>query len=95
MQKKSDKNIFEVTTKKNKNSNGVWAAFDRIACINLVERPDRYKKVLAEFTKVELAETVEFHKPVRDPRGGKWGCYQSHHNIIKKAYKDANVKYEL
>ena len=61
---------------------------DRTVCINLLERDDRLEQAKAQFTAVGLGDVVEFHRVNRHPRGGKYGCYDSHRSVIQKAYDD-------
>jgi GR25 family glycosyltransferase involved in LPS biosynthesis len=57
--------------------------FDKIYCINLDERPDRWESALNEFKKVGL-DSVERFSAVKHDKG-VIGCRESHLNIIKKA----------
>lgn len=60
--------------------------FDKIYCINLDERPDRWEQVLNEFKKVGI-ENVERFSAVKHEKGAI-GCRESHLNIIKKAKEE-------
>jgi len=61
---------------------------DRIVCINLVDRDDRMKEAQDQFDKVGLLGTVQFHRVERHPRGGRYGCYNSHREVMANALKD-------
>lgn len=62
---------------------------DRRVCINLRERPDRLQQVQKRFAAVGLSENmVQYHRPERHPRGGRYGCYSSHRDCIRAAYED-------
>jgi len=65
-----------------------WDLADRYVCINLLERTDRLEQAKARFEKVGLGENMTFHRVERHPRGGRYGCYESHRSVIEKAYKD-------
>lgn len=55
-----------------------WDFFDRLYCISLQEREDRRKSALAEFSKVGLADRVEFVLDERHPYNIEQGVYESH-----------------
>jgi len=61
---------------------------DRAVCINLIERDDRMKEAQEQFRKVGLLGTVQFHRVERHPRGGRYGCYNSHREVMANALKD-------
>jgi len=66
--------------------------FDKIYCINLDSRPDRWEECLDEFKKIGIADQVErFPAAVLEP--GNAGCTKSHYEIIKlcKENKFKNV----
>ena len=66
-----------------------WATLaDRYVCINLLDRDDRLEQATRRFDEVGLGNLVTFHRVERDPRGGRYGCYESHRSVIEKAYKD-------
>lgn len=56
-------------------------------CICLEENKARYKSSLAEFRKVGLGDRVRYHRPKRDPRGGRVGCWLSHVACLKKSLR--------
>lgn len=64
----------------------LWSFFDGIYCINLLERDDKYQKVQEVFTEYKIP--VTFHRVERHPISGVHGCYQSHIDIITKAYNE-------
>lgn len=61
---------------------------DRIACINLLERDDRYETAKARFAKVGLDHKVQFYRVDRSPHGSIYGCYDSHRRILMDAFQD-------
>ena len=61
--------------------------FDRIYCINLKKRPDRWEESLKEFEKLGIADDVIKFDAV-DIQPGIIGCTKSHYEIIKIAEKD-------
>lgn len=67
-----------------------------IYCINLSERADRKEHVIKEFKKLD----IDFSKVIfpvfsRDPRGGKYGCYDSHVKIWKDFYENHTANHCL
>jgi len=58
--------------------------FDDIVCISLDNRTDRRTDVSRVFNTLSIP--VRFHIVKKDPRGGRWGCFQSHIDVIKNAY---------
>jgi len=60
--------------------------FDKIYCINLDDRPDRWEQALNEFKKVGLNDVERFSAVKHDK--GAIGCRESHLNIIKKSKDD-------
>lgn len=63
--------------------------FDKIYCINLDERPDRWEKALIEFEKIGI-KNVERFSAFKHEKGAI-GCRESHLSIIKKS-KEENLK---
>jgi hypothetical protein len=61
-----------------KNPVPCWDFFDRFYCISLKEREDRRKSALKEFSKVGLADRVEFVIDERHPYNMEQGVYESH-----------------
>ena len=66
-----------------KETNG-WDFFDRIYCISLKEREDRRKSALKEFSKVGLADRVEFEIGERHSYNIEQGVYESHMMCLRK-----------
>ncbi len=62
-----------------------WSQFPAIYCINLKERDDRLASVSAELARVGVLDRVEFYRPERDPRGGLYGCWESHTQVFRMA----------
>ena len=61
-----------------------WNFFDRLYCISLQEREDRRKSALKEFSKVGLADRVEFVIDERHPYNIEQGVYESHMMCLRK-----------
>lgn len=64
----------------------VWTYFDKIYCINLLTRDDRYEAACKVFDKLDIP--VEFHRVHKHPNGGVQGCFESHIEVIRKAYRE-------
>ena len=62
--------------------------FDKIVCINLDTRNDKRKYVSDLFKKLNIP--FEFYLAKKSKYGGTYGCFDSHINIIKKAYKEGH-----
>jgi GR25 family glycosyltransferase involved in LPS biosynthesis len=60
--------------------------FDKIICINLSSRSDKKHYVETIFKKINI-QNVEFYKAKPHPKGGRYGCFDSHLNVIASAYK--------
>ena len=56
--------------------------FDKIICINLKTRQDRYESALKTFQSLNI-NNVEFYFANKSPKGGRYGCFESHINVIK------------
>lgn len=70
--------------------------FDRIYCINLDRRPDRYEKVLTEFSKFNIINVERFSgidggliKNDSSLLNGELGILETHYSIIKKVKEDS------
>lgn len=75
--------------------NNIWEIFPAIFCINLVSRPDRHVSAVKTMCEMGIDPTkVIWHRPVKDPRGGRFGCAESHMFCIRKAY-EMKVPYAL
>ena len=61
-----------------------WDFFDRLYCVSLREREDRRNSALKEFSKVGLADRVEFVLGERDPYNMEQGVYESHMMCLLK-----------
>ena len=61
--------------------------FDKIVCINLKSRPDRYLSAIKEFQKLNI-NNVEFYFADKSSKGGRYGCFESHINVIQKCYDE-------
>ncbi len=64
----------------------LWYFFDEIRCINLVSREDRYESSKSIFDKYEIP--VKYFKANKHPKGGEYGCFDSHIKVIKEAYNN-------
>jgi glycosyl transferase family 25 len=58
--------------------------FDKIYCINLKHRTDRYNSSLKFFRKLNI--NVKYFLADKHPNGGRYGCFDSHINVIKDAF---------
>jgi GR25 family glycosyltransferase involved in LPS biosynthesis len=58
--------------------------FDKIVCINLVNRPDKKKYAQSVFSRFKIP--VEFFNAKNLPQGGRYGCFHSHISVITDAY---------
>ena len=65
--------------------NNPYDFFDEIVCINLESRKDKRKH--AEKTLNKLNIPAKFYTAIKSPHGGKYGCFESHINVIRKAYQ--------
>jgi hypothetical protein len=61
-----------------------WVFFDRLYCVSLQERKDRRKSALKEFSKVGLADRVEFELGEHHPYNIEQGVYESHMICLRK-----------
>ena len=67
----------------------MWSSLaERIVCINLLERDDRLDQAKKRFDQVGVGDLVSFVRVHRHPKGGRYGCYESHRSVIEKAYQD-------
>jgi GR25 family glycosyltransferase involved in LPS biosynthesis len=64
---------------------GPYTFFDDVVCINLKERTDRYQWVSSVFEQLNIP--VRFVFVERSPKGGMYGCFESHIDIIKHCYE--------
>ena len=79
-------------------SDHVLAPFDQVRIINLVDRPDRRREVIAELNRIGgLAQNISFydaHRPDSPggfPSVGARGCFESHLAVLRAA-RDAGVR---
>jgi glycosyl transferase family 25 len=65
--------------------------FDDIICINLESRPDKRKVTERTFKNCNIPG--RFQTVYKHDRGGKYGCFDSHIQVIKRAYEngDSNI----
>ena len=59
--------------------------FDSIVCISLEEATERREQCIKNFEKLGI-DNYQFYKTQRHKEGGRFGCFISHINIIKKEY---------
>lgn len=71
-------------TKQDKKFKELWSYFPEIRCINLKSRKDRYKKSKKVFDKYNIPVDYFFAK--KHPKGGLYGCFDSHIKVITEAY---------
>jgi hypothetical protein len=57
---------------------GDWSFFDRIYCISLENREDRRQEAALQFSRVGLADRVEFLRVAKHPTNCEQGIYESH-----------------
>lgn len=68
---------------------------NQIYCICLANRQDRYDNVCDQLAKIGLSPSdITFYRPEKDPRGGIYGCWESHRAINKLGF-DSNAPYWL
>ena len=56
-----------------------------IGCINIYERKDRYKHISEQFWKHGFLNRVRFRRAHKSPRGGRYGCWESHTTLYREA----------
>jgi hypothetical protein len=61
----------------------IWQAFDKIYCISLSNRPDRYERARSEFAGVGLLDLVEFVIVEKHPEDSERGIYESHLTCLR------------
>lgn len=59
--------------------------FDSIVCITLQSRVDRQQAASKMFQEVGIP--VQFYKASLSPKGGRFGCFESHVTVIQQAYE--------
>lgn len=59
---------------------------DKIICINLINRKDKYDRVKHIFKNLNL--NVEFYQPEKHTYSGRIGCFESHINVITNCYNN-------
>lgn len=62
--------------------------FDDIVCINLRSRPDRRKYMTSLLKKLMIP--CRFHTVTKHPKGGRYGCFESHIQVIQDCYDKGN-----
>jgi GR25 family glycosyltransferase involved in LPS biosynthesis len=64
---------------------------NQIYCISC--REDRYQKAVEEFKKIGLStDKIQFYRPKKDPKGGIYGCYESHRQCMYLFWKHVQNK---
>jgi hypothetical protein len=66
-------------------SNNIYSFFGDIVCINLKHRTDRKSHSQKIFR--ELNISPHYYTAIKHSKGGMYGCFESHIDIIKYAYK--------
>lgn len=64
--------------------NDTYSYFSDIVCINLATRSDRRSYAQSVFQKFHIP--ARFHLVEKHPKGGMYGCFDSHIQVIKHAY---------
>jgi len=59
--------------------------FDSIVCISLEEATERREQCIKNFKEMGI-DNYSFYKTQRHKEGGRFGCFMSHINVIKKEY---------
>jgi hypothetical protein len=67
-----------------KDPRSCWDYFDRLYCASLKEREDRRTSALKEFSKIGLADRVEFVIVERHPYNIEQGVYETHMLCLRK-----------
>ena len=60
--------------------------FDKIICINLKERKDKYNNVKNVFDKLNI--NVDFYYAEKHKTSGRIGCFESHIHVIENCYNN-------
>lgn len=60
--------------------------FDKLVCINLVNRTDKRDYVKKVFRTMQVQ--VDFFDAQKHPKGGRYGCFHSHISVISEAYNN-------
>eukprot|EP01083_Nonionella_stella_P271091 918325_1 len=77
-------------------SSNIWDNFSHITCINLLERTDRYTRVKSRFNDVGLREEqVQFHRVRKSMFGSKYGCAQSHLDVVRSYFSGESIEYGI
>jgi GR25 family glycosyltransferase involved in LPS biosynthesis len=63
----------------------LYSYFDKIYCLNLITRKDRYESAKKIFNKLNIPH-VEFYITEKSKINGRFGCFNSHINIIKNSF---------
>lgn len=67
------------------NDNNPYSFFHDIVCINIDERKERKQQASELFNQLNIK--ARFHIVKRHPKGGVYGCFESHIDCIKDAYR--------
>jgi GR25 family glycosyltransferase involved in LPS biosynthesis len=65
-----------------------WSFFDKVYCISLDERKDRREEARRQFSKVGLADRVEFVISKRHPNDAEQGIYDSHMACFRRGIRN-------
>ena len=65
----------------------MWEFWDKIYCINLDRRPDRWQECLIEFDRLKLTNFINRFSGIDMAHGGM-GCYASHIAVMEEAIKN-------
>jgi hypothetical protein len=65
-----------------------WSFFDRVYCISLETREDRRNEAMRQFSRVGLAEKVEFLLVEKHPTDCEQGIYESHMHCMARGLEN-------
>lgn len=71
-------------------SNNVYG----INYINLRSRPDRREKIENVFKKLNISDTAKIFLADRHPKGGMYGCFDSHFQVLDRSEEDIIIVFE-
>jgi len=70
----------------------MFSNIDKMYCINLLHRDDRYQQVRQELDRLGLVDQVHFHRVEKHPINGCYGCFESHlwcmKDAVEKGYEN-------
>lgn len=66
------------------------AFLNDIVCINLRSRPDRRAYMTSLLKQLKIP--CRFHTVTKHPKGGRYGCFESHIQVIQECYDKGNER---